>query len=448
MSCCSKLADSLSARVRRKFANFIVPKVELSFGLRMQILTTALLCLSGAVAFSLMAHSPFPRPFIILIGVSGAVHLFFYVFYYRFHPLCYVFLVLFNILLMPVIIHYSGGIMSPFQLIFVAIIFGELAFGLESIASMPLVIIEYCSMVIAEYFNIIPQSAISALDIYRTGVSTVLVVVANIGFILITGFYARQQVRELRQRLKKQFAENEKYREHIIKMDRMYQLGYLTARVAHDIRSPITVIKGALQSLQMEYKDGSENYIVIENAVGEVRRMEKLIGNLSGFVRPGHGNKIMFSLTEVVNMVIAVSQMGSLNKEIKFIKGYANTPIMAFGCPEEIQQVFFNLIKNAIEAIEDGPSERGFVMIDLEPAGGQVKVTAADNGCGIAQEMIAEIMQDFRSTKKAGLGLGMGIVSDILASHRTKLDITSRIGKGTSVSFYLPASAFQIDIGH
>ncbi len=374
------------------------------------------------------------------------MHLLALMFFYRIKPMHIFIMQLVNIVLTIVIIHGSGGISSPFTPVMICLLLADFSLGIDIRGGLTFMLLLYIGMVTAEFFGILPQHDVSAGTIYASPLFTVLVALATIGFLAVSITYEKNVVVDLRKKVQLEFDEKEKYRQQIIKMDRMYQLGYLTARVAHDIRSPITVIKGVLQSLQLDFNEGGETHTIIENAVGEVRRMEGLIGNLSGFVRPGHGKKMLFPLNEVIDRVIVVSQMGRLNKVIRFIKGYdPRVSTMVFGCPEEIQQVFFNLLKNSIEAIESGSAEKGLLMVDLEPGGGSVNVSIADNGCGISAERIQEISNDFHSSKQTGWGLGMGIVRDILASHRTRLDISSTVGKGTSLSFSLSTQPFETD---
>jgi signal transduction histidine kinase len=435
-----------SLELKKRLDDALLHQIELMNRIRIQVIHTSAIGFIGTVVLYYIPNSPFPATFCIVTALSAAFHFCIFLIFRRIRSIHVVFVLIVNVVLTPFIAHLSGGIASPFMLLFSSILLTELSFGMKNSTSLAIVIVPYLAVILLEYSGVIAQPAVSGLLIYKSGLATFAIVMANLAFLLSTGLYAKGLIKELRRRLADEYTEKQKYREQIIKMDRMYQLGYLTARVAHDIRSPITVIKGVLQSLQMDYKAGGETHTIIENAVGEVRRMEGLIGNLSGFVRPGHGKKMLFAVNEVVDRVIAVSQMGSQNKSIRFIKGYdARQSTMVFGCPEEIQQVFFNLLKNSIEAIESGPAERGLLMIDLEPSGADIKVSIADNGCGIPPERINEISNDFHSTKKTGWGLGMGIVRDILTSHRTQLEMTSNVGKGTSLNFVLSTKPFEID---
>jgi len=104
--------------------------------------------------------------------------------------------------------------------------------------------------------------------------------------------------------------------------------------------------------------------------------------------------------------------------------------------------VFFNLLKNSLEAILEVKKMRddGCIEIELTEMGGVVNVVIRDNGVGMRPKELKEVATNFFTTKKSGLGLGMVIVKSILEAHKSELRISSEFGTGTEMSFTLPAA--------
>ncbi|MCT2536361.1 PAS domain S-box protein [Aquibacillus koreensis] len=212
--------------------------------------------------------------------------------------------------------------------------------------------------------------------------------------------------------------------------EKLAVLGELSAGVVHEIKNPLTSIKGFLQLMQagtIETKD----YISILNT--EIEHIEQIASDLLGFAKPSDEMKkqdLSVLLDSVVFLMNAQSKKH--NVELNWAAPQDEYPVL--GDESQIKQVFVNLIKNAIEASE----EHGTVEIHLSNRDDQVVIQVQDYGCGIPEEMLNHIGDSFFTTKEKGTGLGLMITQKIIHNHHGKINIHSIVNEGTTFSVILP----------
>jgi len=207
--------------------------------------------------------------------------------------------------------------------------------------------------------------------------------------------------------------------------------GQLAAGIAHEIRNPITAIKGFLQLLMGE-NDGNKFYYDV--IFSEIDRIEVILKELMVLAKPTKQKYERIHLQDILDHVVTlmVPQANLNNVQIEKEFNFTNTCIL--GDSNQLKQVFINYIKNAIEAMLDG----GVLRIDGSPiAGGQVNISFIDQGPGIPLEILKQIGQPFFSTKENGTGLGMLVSRQIIKEHRGDINIESD-SKGSSIHVKLP----------
>ncbi len=200
--------------------------------------------------------------------------------------------------------------------------------------------------------------------------------------------------------------------------------------IAHEIRNPLTTVKGMLQLL------GKDNCLRHYNLImSELERMNMIV---SEFLILGKPQAVQFRkercfpvLQEVLNLFEIQAALNCITVDCVV---HADHPIR---CDRnQIKQVFMNIVKNAIEALPHA----GKIHILLETREGYLRIRFADNGVGMSEEMLQRIGEPFHTTKSEGNGLGMMIVKKIIDAHHGRMDIASEVGKGTIVDIYLPLS--------
>jgi two-component system sporulation sensor kinase A len=225
--------------------------------------------------------------------------------------------------------------------------------------------------------------------------------------------------------------ERKKTEEMLRKSDKLSVLGQLAAGVAHEIRNPLTSIRGFLQLLQSR---ASENENYFEIMLSELDRINSIVGEFMLLAKPQAMNFTKIDLRQLLKHVISIldTQAILMNVQIHF---ESEPDLPEIWCVDnQIKQVFVNMLKNAIEAMPTG----GSVHIHLQRQGDHVVTSFIDHGCGISEERIATLGEPFYTTKDKGTGLGLMICYKIVENHHGKISIQSKIDEGSTFSIQLP----------
>lgn len=227
--------------------------------------------------------------------------------------------------------------------------------------------------------------------------------------------------------------ELKKSRELIQQSEMLSMLGELAAGIAHEIRNPLTSIKGFAQLVRKENKqEVIKSYSEIMNA--EIERINAIVGELLLLAKPKKLNLEKTELSVLIDEVVILLNPQAILHNIQIHTDYYSREVYLNCEKNKLKQVFINLIKNGIEAIENG----GIIEIKIEHHRQGIMVRIIDNGCGIPKEMLNKIGSAFVSTKEKGTGLGLMICHSIIQEHGGKLTIESEKGKGTTVILTLP----------
>jgi two-component system, sporulation sensor kinase E len=231
-----------------------------------------------------------------------------------------------------------------------------------------------------------------------------------------------------------------------IESERVQALTLLAASVAHEIGNPLNALHIHLQLMERELKklkssaqknSGAEISRLeqfLEVSKGEINRLDYIITQFLGAIRPAPLQLKMASLNDVVEKTLELLRPEIENRgieiEMKLARRLSATPIDA----TQMQQVLVNLIKNASQAMSKG----GTLTLQTGENDDGVWVSVSDTGGGIPQEQINRIFEPFYTTKKTGSGLGLMIVQRIVRLHGGKIELESRVGKGTTFRIWLP----------
>ncbi|WP_201003964.1 PAS domain-containing sensor histidine kinase [Paenibacillus glycanilyticus] len=224
----------------------------------------------------------------------------------------------------------------------------------------------------------------------------------------------------------------------LLEAEKLTAVGQLAASIAHEIRNPLTSLKGFVQLIEQTVSDVSANYFTIMK--DELRRIELITSELLYLAKPQaqeFKDERICQIIQDVNMLMS-SQALMNNVELR-ITGLDGLPEIRC-VAAQLKQVFINLIKNAMEAMPSG----GVIHIHASsPSPETLMIQVSDTGKGIPQELIAKIGSPFYTTKENGTGLGMMATQQIIHSHGGTLDITSTEGEGTTIHICLPAANVQ-----
>jgi two-component system, sporulation sensor kinase A len=220
--------------------------------------------------------------------------------------------------------------------------------------------------------------------------------------------------------------------ELMIQSEKLSIAGQLSAAIAHEIRNPITAIKGFLKLLQ----NSNEKQLYYEIVESEIARIELILSELLSLAKPQKSNfkemDLRFTLKQCISLLDAEANMKSVQVDLKHDE---NLPILH--CDEnQIKQVFINFMKNAFDAMPNG----GYLNIEMEycALASGISIRFKDTGCGIPQDILSKIGQPFYTTKETGTGLGFMVSKNIIEGHSGTVHISSEVNVGTTVEIILP----------
>ncbi len=228
--------------------------------------------------------------------------------------------------------------------------------------------------------------------------------------------------------------------EERIKSEQIASIMRLSAGVAHEIGNPLNsltihlqLIERKLKKLQIENeaKSISES---LEVCQGEVVRLNAIITHFLDAVRPQKPELNELDLIELVDEVLRVQEAELRDRQLDVNVEVDKAIPLILGDRGQIKQVFFNLIKNAMEAMQSGGKLRVLARSDDE----FIYIQFIDTGSGISEEELSRVLQPYYTTKKEGHGLGMMIVQRIIRDHGGQLEIESRKGQGTVITLQFP----------
>ena len=306
---------------------------------------------------------------------------------------------------------------------------------------------------------------IEALQEYELGSSGISILTIRVLFFFIAAILVNRFVMENRRQvgrletLSKQLEEtNRELRRaeaEARRAERLAALGQLSAGLAHEIRNPLGVIKGSAEMLSQ--KVAGSQPLVAELAgyiSSEVNRLNALVVRFLDFARPSKLETRPERISEIVDHALESAAASFPNAKVKIERQYAP------GLPEIqadrqlCEQVFVNLITNALQAMEEQPGSlngtpdgtwNGMLRLSIAPevsnGGPGVCVTVEDSGPGVPPELREQIFNPFFTSKKDGVGLGLSIVAKIVDDHRGTIRLDSDTTKGARFRVFFPQAA-------
>jgi two-component system sensor histidine kinase HydH len=233
--------------------------------------------------------------------------------------------------------------------------------------------------------------------------------------------------------------EIQELKREVERSQRLASLGRIAAGIAHEIRNPLSSIKGFATYFGERYRDIPEDRKTAEIMVEEVERLNRVIGQLLEFARPLAVKKKSTSMETTIHHSLKMIERDAQAKHIKVETDLSHNVPEVHIDPDRMNQVFLNLYLNAIEAMEDG----GTLSVGLNQREDHksVRITVSDTGSGIKKEDLVHVFDPYFTTKQSGTGLGLAIVHRIIEAHKGEVRVESETGKGTSVTIILPVDA-------
>ncbi|RSD26611.1 PAS domain S-box protein [Mesobacillus subterraneus] len=219
--------------------------------------------------------------------------------------------------------------------------------------------------------------------------------------------------------------------ERLRRTDKLSVVGELSASVAHEIRNPLTSLKGLVQLLQMEDERHQLYYQIM---IDELNRINHIVSELLLLAKPQQIKYTEADLQVILNDVISLLKTEASLHNIQIEFDARAEPVIIECEPNQLKQLFINIVKNAIEA----SSAEDVVLLSLQSSDNHATVRIKDEGIGISKELLERIGEPFYSSKEKGTGLGMTVSFKIVQSHNGTIKFNSEPEKGTEVIVQLP----------
>ncbi|KUP42840.1 PAS domain-containing protein [Bacillus velezensis] len=227
-------------------------------------------------------------------------------------------------------------------------------------------------------------------------------------------------------------SERKQTEELMLKSEKLSIAGQLAAGIAHEIRNPLTAIKGFLQLMKPTMEENGHYFEIV---FSELSRIELILSELLMLAKPQQNAvKERVNLKKIISEVTALLETQANLKGIFIKTDYEHDSMYINGDQNQLKQVFINLIKNAVESMPDG----GTVHILMTEDEYSVNVTVKDEGDGIPENVLKRIGEPFLTTKEKGTGLGLMVTFNLIKNHQGAIQVDSKPDRGTAFHITFP----------
>ena len=226
----------------------------------------------------------------------------------------------------------------------------------------------------------------------------------------------------------------------LVQSGKMAAVGQLAAGVAHEVNNPLQIILSRVQLLMMRNQENDPLVKDLQLIESNVKRISRIIRSLLDFARHNSGEEdwkridLYHLLTQTMELMRHLMEKAGIELKVENVGSLVPA---IFGNTGEMEQIFLNLLINALQATPEG----GSISVLLEVVDGKVIVNVSDTGAGIDAEHLPRIFEPFFTTREnqGGTGLGLSIISGIVEKHKGKIEVQSELGQGTTFTLTFPA---------
>jgi two-component system, NtrC family, sensor kinase len=230
--------------------------------------------------------------------------------------------------------------------------------------------------------------------------------------------------------------ERKRLAQEMARSERLALAGQLASGLAHEIGTPLNVIAGTAEYLLSDLPEDDPRRADLEIVGQEVHRVADLVRRLLGLVRERGEVRAPVEVHGLLDHTLRLLEYRLQKEHIAVVRHYAPNLPPVWGVQQELEQVFLNLLVNAWHAMADG----GTITITTLRLGTRARIDIADTGCGIAEAHMSRLFEPFFTTKppEQGTGLGLAVAHQLIVGHGGRIDISSQVNQGTTVTVTLP----------
>jgi two-component system sensor kinase FixL len=258
---------------------------------------------------------------------------------------------------------------------------------------------------------------------------------------LFTGF-----IRDLTERQMNE-SRMQELQSELLHMSRVSDVGQMASAIAHELNQPLTAILNYVQAIRrIMVSEGLPLPLKVagamDKAVVQATRASAIVQHLRSFIRKGETERSVEDLNKIVSEATALGLVGAKETGISVRVELSGEPLIVFIDKIQIQQVVFNLVRNAIEAMGEASPPRS-LLVSAAPAklpddDTMAEVSVTDSGPGLAPQVQEHLFQPFVTTKEKGMGLGLSICQSIIDGHGGRLEAIPNAERGVTFRFTLP----------
>ncbi|WP_176560250.1 PAS domain S-box protein [Brevibacillus dissolubilis] len=215
--------------------------------------------------------------------------------------------------------------------------------------------------------------------------------------------------------------------------EKLSAIGQLAAGIAHEIRNPLTSLRGFIQLMQTAESPYQSYFDIM---ISELDRINFIVSELLFLAKPQVSHFSIHQPAALLQDVISLMESQAIMNNVQIITHFEPDVPDLFCEDKQLKQVFINLLKNSLEAMPTG-GELHIHLQQKEP--GHIQISFIDQGCGIPQERLPKLGEPFYTTKEKGTGLGLMVTYKIIRDHMGSIEFASEVEKGTTVDVVLPA---------
>ncbi len=222
--------------------------------------------------------------------------------------------------------------------------------------------------------------------------------------------------------------------EKVRRAERLASLGRLAAGIAHEIRNPLSSIRGFAHYFQGKFEPETKDVKYAKAMVDEIDRLNRIIEALLDFARPAEPELQPCSIEDVLNHVLRLIQTDVNTKEVKVVTDIEDDIPNVMLDRDQMIQALLNILLNAVNAVDKG----GEISVSIYMEMDTLQIGISDTGSGIPPENLPRVFDPFFTTRKDGTGLGLAIVHRIIENHNGEIGVESKPGEGTTFTVRLP----------
>jgi two-component system, LuxR family, sensor kinase FixL len=236
----------------------------------------------------------------------------------------------------------------------------------------------------------------------------------------------------------------------LARLARLNEMGEMASTLAHELNQPLSAISNYVHGCSRLLRDMDDELAqrmreALDEAGRQALRAGQIIRHLREFVTKGETEKNAHNIRRLIEEAGALALVGSREKGVRAVFDFSSEAEDVLVDNVQIQQVLINLMRNAIEAMKDAPNKE--LVVRAEPSGpGEILVTVADTGPGIAEEIAAQLFKPFVTTKPGGMGIGLSISKRIVEAHGGRMTVSRNVAGGATFAFTLPEYQGDADV--